>query len=193
MLRTIPQTVRLTVTCGWLLLFAGCHKKVALVQPPFVLPTLAPAPAATISEPVPVPDTTPPPIESPIAISPALPAALTPAPARPNPRPPSRPVAVVPEPVAPAPIPAPAPALGAILSTDERKKLDAEYQADLHQVNDALNSIRGRALNPSQQDSVDRARTFVTQAAQYHDRDLAMAAELARRARVLTQDLAGAH
>jgi membrane-bound ClpP family serine protease len=98
---------------------------------------------------------------------------------------------VVPEPVTPPPIPAPS--LGAILSAEERKKLDAEYQADLHQANEVLNSVRGRPLTPSQKDSVNRAQAFVSQAAQYHDRDLAMAAELARRARVLTQDLAGAH
>jgi len=87
----------------------------------------------------------------------------------------------------------PAPSLGAILSADQRKKLDAEYQSDLKQANDALNGIRGRALTPSQTDSVNRARAFIRQAAQYHDRDLSTAAELARRARVLTQDLAGTH
>jgi hypothetical protein len=99
---------------------------------------------------------------------------------------------VAPEPVVPV-TPIPVPSLGAILSAGERKRLDAEYQADVRQANKILNSIRGRALTPNQADSVDRARAFVTQAAQYHDRDLATAAELARRARILTQDLAGAH
>jgi hypothetical protein len=96
------------------------------------------------------------------------------------------------QPVAPV-TPIPAPSLGAILSADQRKKLDSDYQADVRQANKVLNSIRGRALGPSQMDSVNRARAFISQAAQYHDRDLATAAELARRARVLTQDLAGAH
>jgi hypothetical protein len=100
---------------------------------------------------------------------------------------------VVPEPIAPAPTPVPAPSLGAILSADQKKSLDADYRADLREANKVLNSIRGHALTGSQLDSVSRAREFISQAAQYHDRDLATAAELARRARVLTQDLAGAH
>jgi hypothetical protein len=184
--------LRKIVLCGSLLLSAGCQKKAAVILRPLIMPTLAPTPVATIQEPESVPDTAPAPIESTIAINPdPLPAPPTPAPSRPNPRPPSRPVAVAPEPVAPTPVPAPS--LGAILSADERKKLDAEYQADLREANKALNSVRGRALNPNQAETVDRASAFITQAAQYHDRDLATAAELARRARVLTQDLAGAH
>jgi hypothetical protein len=193
MLRKIPGTARQVVICGSLLLSAGCHKKVVLVQPPFIRPTLAPAPVATIPEPEPVPDTTPPPIEPPaVAINPdALPAPL-PAPSKPSPPARARTVPVTPEPVAPV-TPIPAPSLGVILSADERKKLEVEYQADLRQASEVLNSIRGRALTPSQNDTVDRARAFISQAAQYHDRDLATAAEQARRARVLTQDLAGAH
>ena len=192
MLGRIPWTVRLMVTSGSLLLSAWCHKKVALVQPPFILPTLAPAPVATIPEPVPVPDETPPPIPPTVAINP-VPLPPVPAPSKPSPFPraPSRPAPAVPEPVMPTPVPAPA--LGEILSADKRKELDTEYQADLRQANEVLNSIRGRSLTSSQRDSVSRARAFITQAAQYHDRDLATAAELARRARVLTQDLAGAH
>jgi hypothetical protein len=92
-----------------------------------------------------------------------------------------------------APVPIPTPSLGAILTADQRKELNTEYQADVRQANRVLNSIHGRALTPSQADSVARAQAFITQAAQYHDRDLATAAELARRARVLTQDLADAH
>jgi Fic family protein len=87
----------------------------------------------------------------------------------------------------------PAPSLGAILSAEQRKSLDADYQADLREANKVLNAIRGHTLTASELDSVSRAREFIAQAAQYHDRDLATAAELARRARVLTQDLAGAH
>jgi hypothetical protein len=185
--------LRKIVLFGSLLLSAGCHKKAVVIQVPLIMPARAPVPVASIPEPVSVPDTAPPPIDSPIAISPdPLPAPPTPAPSRPNPRPPSRPVAVAPEPVVP-PTPVPAPSLGAILSADERKKLDGEYQADLHQANDVLNSIRGRALSSSQKEAVTRAQDSIRQAAQYHDRDLATAAELARRARVLTQDLAGAH
>jgi membrane-bound ClpP family serine protease len=82
--------------------------------------------------------------------------------------------------------------LGAILTTDQRKQLEAAYQSDLKRTNTTLNGLSGRTLSPQQTDTVNRARAFIRQAAQYHDRDLSTAAELARRARVLTQDLAGA-
>jgi len=184
--------LRKLVICGSLLLSAGCHKKVALVQPPFVPPAPVQEPVATIPEPVAEPATTPPPVSPPVAINPgALPPPPVTTPSKPNPPARARSIPVTPEPVAPTPTPAPS--LGAILSADERKKLDADYQADVRQTNKILNSIRSRALTPSQADSVSRARAFIAQAAQYHDRDLATAAELARRARVLTQDLAGAH
>lgn len=182
--------------CVSLLLSAGCHKKAAVVRPPLILPTPPPTPVATIPAPVTGPETTPPPVQSPVAINPAPlpppPAAPAPPPRARTPRPAPR---VTPGPedqpvVTPAPIPAPA--LGAILSAGERKKLDAEYQSDLRQANKVLNSVRGRALTPNQADTVSRVQAFISQAAQYHDRDLATAAELARRARVLTQDLAGA-
>jgi membrane-bound ClpP family serine protease len=78
-----------------------------------------------------------------------------------------------------------------MLTPDQRKQLDDAYQSDLKQATSELSRLNGRALTPEQSDSVNRARTFIRQAGQYHDRDLATAAELARRARVLTQDLAG--
>ncbi len=196
--------LRKIILCGSLsfsvsfsvLLSAGCHKKAVVLQVPFVPPTVAPETPATIPDPVPVPATTPSPVPGSVAINPGpLPPPPVTTPTKPSPFPrrsgPVTPAQVTPEPVAPVPIPTPS--LGAILTADQRKQLDAEYQADLRQTNKVLNSIRNRALTPSQADSVSRARAFITQAAQYHDRDLATAAELARRARVLTQDLAGAH
>lgn len=177
------STVRLVLTCGTLALSVGCHKQ-ATVQVPINLPAPQPEPPATIPEPTPPPATAPPPVAPPVAITPTLPA--PPPTQKPSPFPagPSRPAPVT---------PVPAPALGAILSADQRKKLDADYQADIKQANQILNSTRGKTLNPTQTDAVNRARAFIRQAAQYHDRDLATAAELARRARVLTQDLAGTH
>jgi hypothetical protein len=200
MLSKIPWTVRLTVTSGSLLfsamfsamISAGCHKKAPVVQVPLVMPSPAPAPVATIPEPVPVSETSPAPVPPTVAINPApLPPPPDASKPSPFPRVPARPAPVVPAPVIPTPIPAPS--LGAILSADERKRLDAEYRADIRQANDVLNSIRGRTLTPSQKENMSRVRDSIRQAAQYHDRDLATAAELARRARVLTQDLAGAH
>jgi membrane-bound ClpP family serine protease len=79
-----------------------------------------------------------------------------------------------------------------MLSTEDRRRLDSQYAADLGQADRILRTLtlNGRALNAEQKDSVSRAQAFIRQANQYHDRDLATAAELARRARVLTQDLA---
>jgi membrane-bound ClpP family serine protease len=94
--------------------------------------------------------------------------------------------------VKPKPVTPPAPVLGTILSADQRKKLDIAYQSDLSQANALLAKLNGRTLTTTQNDSVTRARAFIRQAAQFHDRDLTTAAELAHRARVLTQDLAGA-
>jgi membrane-bound ClpP family serine protease len=88
--------------------------------------------------------------------------------------------------------PTPTPTLGTILTADQRRQLDAAYQADLRQANTVLTGLKGRNLSQDQNDTVSRAQAFVRQAAQFHDRDLATAAELARRARVLTQNLAGA-
>ena len=82
------------------------------------------------------------------------------------------------------------PALGAMLSSNERRNLDAAYQADLTQANQILGRLSGRTLTAEQRDSVGRAKAWIRQAADFHNRDLATAAELARRARVLTQDLA---
>ncbi len=128
-----------------------------------------------------------------------LPPAETPPAPKPNPFPPAnnpprnsrvRPEPVAPAPVAPAAPPTPAPSLGAILSTEDRRRLDSQYAADLGQADRILKALNGKSLNAEQKDSVSRAQAFIRQANQYHDRDLATAAELARRARVLTQDLA---
>ena len=89
------------------------------------------------------------------------------------------------------PAPAPAPALGTLLTADQRKQLDTAYQSDLRQANAVIARLAGRTLTTEQSVTANRARDFIRQAAQFHDRDLATAAELARRARVLTQDLAG--
>ncbi len=183
---------------GVMLASSGCFmQKKPTVRIP-VPPPSAPTPAAT-------PDPTPkPPIPIPAETVPA--ATPTPSvpssqePAKPSPFPPvtsspprsAPPVRQTPPPPTQTqtPVPTPAPALGAVLSADQRKQLDAAYLADLGQANQILGRVSGKSLTAEQKDSVSRARAFIRQAGQYHDRDLATAAELARRARVLTQDLA---
>jgi hypothetical protein len=49
-----------------------------------------------------------------------------------------------------------------------------------------------KGLTAEQLDSLGRARALLKQSGQYHDRDLTTSAELARRAKVLLQDLAAA-
>ncbi|HVV47304.1 MAG TPA: hypothetical protein VHC72_18970 [Bryobacteraceae bacterium] len=191
-LRTIVVTGALAVSSGCLF-HKSPPKAVAPVSTP-PAPIVIPAPSEPAPPPVleqgavlnPLPQTTLPPAEAP------------PAP-KPNPFPPAtnpprnsrtRPEPAAPNPVTPAPMPAPAPSLGAILSAEDRRRLDAQYRDDLGQANRILGRLTGKALNAEQRDSVSRAQAFISQANQYHDRDLATAAELARRARVLTQDLA---
>ena len=155
-------------------------------------------PPATIPEPVPVPATTPSPVPAAVAMNPdPLPAPLAHDSTKPSPFPPAA--------RQPAPVPRPQPeAHGACahactgsgsdfeLRRIREESSTAAYQADLRQANAVLNSVR-RTRAHSEPDRFRESRPrFYRQAAQYHDRDLATAAELARRARVLTQDLAGA-
>lgn len=191
--------LRIIVVAGALAISSGClfHKS----PPKAVAPVSAPPPPIVIpapSEPAPPPVVEQGPVQNPIPEA-TLPPAETPPAPKPNPFPPAnnpprnsrvRPEPVAPAPVAPAPPPTPAPSLGAILSTEDRRRLDSQYAADLGQADRILRTLSGRAMNAEQMDSVSRARAFIQQANQYHDRDLATAAELARRARVLTQDVA---
>jgi len=176
------KPIRIALLSGVLLMSGGCFQKKQ--------PVIAPVPPAP--KPVAVPTPAPPPQQT--APAPAQPAPVAP-PAEPEKPSPFGPATTAPvRPVTPTPVkptPAPAPALGAILPPDQRAKLETAYQSDLRQANLTLGKLSGRSLTPEQLDSVSRARAFIRQAAQYHNRDLATAAELARRARVLTQDLAG--
>jgi hypothetical protein len=185
--RSIIPFPRVFFVCGVLLFSAACHKKATVQVPVPVAPT--PVPAATAPVTRPAPRVTPTPAPAAPTPQPAAPPA---APSKPSPFPPASNSTTAPAPVRPAPVtPVPTPSLGAILTADQRKKLDGTYQSDLQQANTVLNSLKGRTLTPQETDTVNRARAFIRQAAQYHDRDLSTAADLARRARVLTQDLAG--
>ncbi|HEU5022643.1 MAG TPA: hypothetical protein VFT60_12160 [Bryobacteraceae bacterium] len=190
--------IRTIVVTGALAVSSGClfHKSppkavapVSLPPPPIVIPApTQPAPPPVVEQgPVknPLPEATLPPAETPPAPKPTpFPPANPPRNSR------TRPEPTPPAAVNPAPPSTPAPSLGAILSTEDRRRLDSQYRDDLGQANRILGTLSGKSLNAEQRDSVSRARAFILQANQYHDRDLATAAELARRARVLTQDLA---
>jgi hypothetical protein len=190
-LRTIVVTGALAVSSGCIFHKSPPKATVPISLPP--APIVIPAPSVPAPPPV-VEQTT---VQNPLPEA-TLPPAETPPAPKPNPFPPvnnpprnsrTRPEPAAPNPVAPAPAPTPAPSLGAILSAEDRKRLDSEYASDLGEANRALRTLSGKALNAEQKDSFSRAQAFIRQANQYHDRDLATAAELARRARVLTQDL----
>jgi hypothetical protein len=193
--------VRIILVSGALTVSSGClfHKTPPKIIAPVVIPPVpVTIPLPSTPEPPPVAAQTP--DQNPIPTA-TLPPAEIPAP-KPNPFPPAnnpprnnrpRPTPETPAPVAPPPVaPTPPLSLGAILSADDRRKLDAQYLSDIGQAKQILGRLSGKALNAEQMDSVSRAQAFIRQAGQFHDRDLATAAELARRARVLTQDLASA-
>lgn len=178
------RAVRLLLVCGMLLPSGGCFlSKQPTVQAPVAAPAPAtppPAPAPEqqrVATPVPAAAASAPPPSSPASVPATQPAKPSPFPSVPG--------------TAPKPAPTPAPALGTLLTADQRKQLDTAYQSDMRQANAVLGRLAGRTLTTEQANTASRAREFIRQAGQFHDRDLTTAAELARRARVLTQDLAG--
>jgi translation initiation factor IF-2 len=209
--------IRVVFVSGVLVLSGGCFlQKKPAVQIPVAVPPApvastpsAPAPEepATVQNPpaatVQTPTATPTPAPSAPATDNAKPSPFPPV-ARPNP--PRQAPASVTTPPGAAPAPGSGtpgsgtpgsgittkPSLGAIMTSDERRQLDAAYLTDLSQANVLLGRLNGKNLTAEQLDSVNRAKAWIRQAGQYHSRDLATAAELARRARVLTQDLTNA-
>lgn len=193
------RPIRILLVCGVLLISGGCFLG---KKPTVQAPVGAPTPTAATPAPAPAPEqrpaTTPVPAASAPAPVTAPPRSVAVPPPTSKPAPPAS-QSAKPSPfpsvpgttVKPVPAPAPAPALGTLLTADQRRQLDTAYQSDLRQANAVLGRLAGHTLTTEQAANVSRARDFIRQAAQFHDRDLSTAAELARRARVLTQDLAG--
>jgi cytoskeletal protein RodZ len=89
-----------------------------------------------------------------------------------------------------APQPAtPVPQLGVMMPPAERKQYEAEYARGLANAQDGLVEAAGHKLTGVQNETVTRIRGFMRQAQELHDRDLSTAAQLARRAALLAQDL----
>ena len=166
----------------------GClFQKSPQVQVPVATPP-APLPA-----PAPAEQTPPPPVATtPPTPSPA-PATPPPEPAKPSPFPSSTTPTNPPPARAAAPTPTrpqtPAPSLGVVLSAQQKIQLENAYKADTATANSLATQLGKRGLTAEQLDSLGRARALLKQSAQYHDRDLTTSAELARRAKVLLQDL----
>ena len=110
------------------------------------------------------------------------------------PRKPAQPVAA-PPPAAPPAAPATppqsvVPQLTVLLTAEQRSQYETDYASDLARAQDGLVRTAGYTLTSAQKESVTRIRSFMRQAEDLHGRDLATAAQLARRAAVLSQDLA---
>jgi|GEM_PF-1434518 len=178
----------------------GRRKAPKVPVPVTPAPKAAPGPSSKPIEPppeLPPSNSVPTPAETPVTPSGQTPAeAPPPKPVRkPAARKPARKTAPVPVPAVTAPPATSAPAaqvpqLGVLLTAEQRNQYEAEYSRDMASAMDGLVHILESALSPAQKESMNRVRSFMRQAEDAHARDLAAAAQLARRAAVLAQDLA---
>lgn len=117
------------------------------------------------------------------------------------PKPAARKAVSVPAPAAPVPaeteVPVPTPPalsqtpqLGELISDARRLELGSEIEQSLNRARAALSLASQRALTRRQNETANRVRTFVRQAEDAKLRDISTAAQLARRADLLAQDLA---
>lgn len=112
----------------------------------------------------------------------------------PPPAPPKKPVIVAaprPSPPPVPPEPAQAPRLGQIFTADQSRDYNRALDESLNRVRGVLAVAANRRLTPEQDRVVVRIKTFVMQAEQAREQDLVTAVNLARRADLLAQDLAG--
>lgn len=185
----------------------GCHRKPKT-------PAQPPAPAAAPLEMPPPPKVEPHPIEEPPLPPPPMPAppeqepsVITPnviklpPPPKPARKRPVRPAAAKPKPeeakpaeepaepaAQPAP-PSPAPVLEEVLPGDESRRLRQNLAAYQAAARNALAAIKGRRLSREQNETAARIQAFLRQSEEAEGRDIAAAAELARRAALLAEDL----
>ena len=122
------------------------------------------------------------------------PAAHTPPPGVASPTPaPTTPVAT-PRPSAsqPPPTPSPATPLRPEVSADEEHRLLERTKQSIGDVARAVAELEGREMKPPQQEALRTAKNFLDQARSALDqRDYQRAANLASKARALTDDVAG--
>jgi hypothetical protein len=81
------------------------------------------------------------------------------------------------------------PTLGEVIPGDEARRLERSLADDLSAARSALASLKGRKLTREQSESATRIRAFVSRAEEVRKNDIAAAAELARRAALLSDDL----
>lgn len=89
----------------------------------------------------------------------------------------------------PASAPAPAPPLGQMLSQEERTELTRSLDRNQSDARLAMSRLSGHTLTSEQLQSLNLVQALLAQADKARHTDLAMAAELARRAGLLARDL----
>lgn len=205
MIRTrvrLLAALSLLLTAEW-----GCHRKPKTpVQPPTpaAAPLEMPPPPKVEPRPIEEPPLPPPPMPAPPQQEPAV---ITPnviklpPPPKPARKRPARPAAAKPKPeeakpaeepaepaAQPAP-PSPAPVLEEVLPGDESRRLRQNLTAYQTAARNALAAIKGRRLSRDQNETASRIQAFLRQSGEAEGRDIAAAAELARRAALLAEDL----
>lgn len=181
--------------------------------PPLEMPP-APKPEPRVIEepPLPPPPLPAPPEEEPTVITPSvikLPPPPKPARKRGNGRPqaakpkppetkPADPKAADPKPAEAPPAqpadpaaqpPQPAPVLEEVIPGDETRRLKQSLAESQAAARNSLAALKGRRLSREQNETANRVRAFLRQAAETESRDIGSAAELARRAALLAEDL----
>ncbi len=91
------------------------------------------------------------------------------------------------KPVQPAALPEPV--LGEVIPGDQARRLEQTLAANLGTAQSVLAQIKGRRLTREQSESANRVRAFIRQSEQARRSDIAVAAELSRRAALLAEDL----
>lgn len=86
----------------------------------------------------------------------------------------------------------PVPQLKPVLTAAERERLSAEYEIRRKRAEAVLARFGTRSLSSQQLETVQRVRSFLRQAEEQFEQDLATAVQLIRRADLLAADLDGA-
>jgi hypothetical protein len=81
------------------------------------------------------------------------------------------------------------PQLGPLISDEQRQAYEREIDRNLELTNSALASLTSRRLSADQAQGVKRIREFLRQVHESRAADVALARNLADRARLLAEDL----
>lgn len=176
---------------------AGCRRRKLEPPPP---PPPQPSLPSSTTQPLPSPPATlPPPIETPKQLPPNPAGTLPqfpPAPPKPETRRPAR--AARPAP-AKAPVeeeakpdaqpPAPPPLLGEVLSPERRQELERAIEANLAEVDSAVEQIRRLRLDSRQSETLLRLRGLAENARAIRATEPTISAQLAARAAALAREL----